>query len=122
MFFISTTSTRSTRSTSGINCTVGTLTRPFIHFGIPPDAKYVGTANIGPVNIPDEHATVILFEGTDRENGGVFYGEVTAPDCVPVSSGFYSNRTGFLQTTFFDITGGIPDLSVFIPPTGCTPV
>merc|ERR1711874_692288 len=75
------------------NCTVGTLTRPFIHFGIPPDAKYVGTANIGPVNIPDEHATVILFEGTDRENGGVFYGEVTAPDCVPVSSGFYSNRT-----------------------------
>merc|ERR1711976_1144247 len=59
------------------NCTVSALTRPFIHFGIPPDAKYVGTANIGPVNIPDEHATVIVFEGMSRESGGQFYGEVT---------------------------------------------
>ncbi|XP_035826505.1 mammalian ependymin-related protein 1-like [Aplysia californica] len=104
------------------NCTVGALTRPFIHFGIPPDAKYTGTANVGPVNIPDEHATVILFEGTDRESGGFYYGEVTSPDCVPVASGYYSNQTGYLHTSFYDITGGIPDPSVFIPPSNCVPV
>ncbi|RUS86543.1 hypothetical protein EGW08_005682 [Elysia chlorotica] len=103
------------------NCTVSALTRPFIHFGLPPDAKYMGTANIGPVNFPDEHATVILFEGEDKQEGTFYYGEVTTPDCVPVNTGFFTNRTGYVHTSFFDITGGIPDPSVFIPPTGCTP-
>merc|ERR1712121_554187 len=41
------------------NCTKHPLSRPFIHFGIPPEARYVGTSAVGPVNIPDEHVTVI---------------------------------------------------------------
>jgi len=102
-------------------CNVSTITRPFRPFGIPPMAKYVGTANIGPVNIATEHATVIMFEGEDRQSGDKFFGEVTTPDCVPVSNGFFSEKYGFEQTNFFDITAGISDPSVFIPPTNCSP-
>merc|ERR1711963_1028531 len=40
------------------NCTKHPLSRPFIPFGMPDGAHYVGAANVGPVNIPDEHATV----------------------------------------------------------------
>merc|ERR1711879_1060533 len=104
------------------NCTVGSLTRPFRPFGIPPEANYTGSANVGPVNIPDEHATIVLFEGRNEREGFYFYGEVTAPDCIPVANGFYSNKTGYEHTDFFDITGGIPDPTVFIPPQGCKPV
>ena len=52
------------------NCTMSALTRPFMEFGIPKDARYVGTANVGPVNIPDEHAVIISFEGEDQREGG----------------------------------------------------
>merc|ERR1712121_633824 len=96
------------------NCTKHPLSRPFIHFGIPPEARYVGSEVVGPVNIPDEHMTVISFEGEDRENDAHYYGDVTAPDCIPVSNGYISNKTGFMHTMFFDITGGIPDPTVFI--------
>merc|ERR1711922_58787 len=104
------------------NCTKHPLSRPFIPFGMPDGARYVGAANVGPVNIPDEHATVIIFEGVDEEEKARFSGTVTSPDCVPVQSTYVSNRTGFVHTTFFDITGGIPDPTVFIPPANCVAV
>merc|ERR1712154_159885 len=104
------------------NCTKHPLSRPFIPFGMPDGAHYVGAANVGPVNIPDEHATVIIFDGVDEEEKARFSGTVTAPDCVPVTSMFVSNRTGFMHTMFFDITGGIPDPTVFIPPSNCVAV
>merc|ERR1712213_274391 len=104
------------------NCTKHPLSRPFIPFGMPDGAHYVGAANVGPVNIPDEHATVIIFEGVNEEEKVRYFGEVTAPDCIPVSTSFVSNRTGFVHTMFFDITGGIPDPTVFIPPSNCVAV
>merc|ERR1712110_89336 len=104
------------------NCTKHPLSRPFIPFGMPDGAHYVGAANVGPVNIPDEHATVIIFEGVDEQEKARYFGEVTAPDCIPVSTSFITNRTGFVHTQFFDITGGIPDPTVFIPPSNCVAV
>merc|ERR1711879_595804 len=53
------------------NCTVGSLTRPFRPFGIPPEANYTGSANVGPVNIPDEHATIVLFEGRNERGDSI---------------------------------------------------
>ncbi|KAK7482194.1 hypothetical protein BaRGS_00026543 [Batillaria attramentaria] len=99
-------------------CNVTTLSRPWIPAGVPRNAQYKGEANVGPVNIPNEHVTVIAFDGKDEE-GNPYYGTVTSPDCVPVASGFYSKRTGFIHTTFYDISAGIPDPSVFIPPSEC---
>ncbi|XP_025105690.1 mammalian ependymin-related protein 1-like [Pomacea canaliculata] len=95
-------------------CNTTTLSRPFIPFGVPPDARYDVEYTVGPANIPEEHITVIRFDGNITE--GAYFGTVTSPDCVPVTSGFFSNRTGFIHSTFYDITTGIPDPSVFVPP------
>ena len=50
-------------------CNATTLTRPFIPAGVPPDAHYEGEGNIGPVNIANEHVTVIRFNHKDSEGG-----------------------------------------------------
>jgi len=107
------------------NCTVGPIKRDFPVFGIPPNAKYQGTAVIGPVNIPDEHAVVMVFDGEDTGRSGdkiQYFSEVTVPSCVPISTGFYTEKIGFVQTRFFDITAGISDPMIFIPPSNCTAV
>ncbi|KAK7482196.1 hypothetical protein BaRGS_00026545 [Batillaria attramentaria] len=100
-------------------CNTTTLSRPWFPFGVPPEAEYDGEAVIGPVNIDNEHVTIVRFHGRVAE--GDFFGTVSFPDCIPINSGFFSNRTGFVETTFFDITTGIPDPTVFNPPSECTP-
>ncbi|KAK6182226.1 hypothetical protein SNE40_009954 [Patella caerulea] len=98
-------------------CTLTPLTRPFIPAGLPPDANYRGQATLGASGIPDEYTEVVLFDGTFE--GNQYFGVVTYPDCVPVESGFYSNRTGSVRTNFYDISLGVADPSVFVPPTEC---
>merc|ERR1711963_457892 len=99
-------------------CNVTTMTRPFYPAGIPEEGKYVGEAVVGPVNIASEHVTVVTYDGRFSD-GSDFYGAVSYPDCVPISSGYYSNRTGFVHTSYYDIVAGLPDPSVFVPPTEC---
>ncbi|XP_067681315.1 mammalian ependymin-related protein 1-like [Haliotis asinina] len=99
------------------NCTVSDLTRPFIPFGVPPDARFRGEGSIGASGLPDEHVTAVLFEGEFESNPYAFV--VTSPDCFPIEMDFYSNRTGAIRTTFYDITIGIHDPSRFIPPPEC---
>ncbi|KAK7482188.1 hypothetical protein BaRGS_00026537 [Batillaria attramentaria] len=45
--------------------------------------------------------------------------EGNSPDCVPVTFGFRSNQTGFVHTTFYDVTNGIVNPTVFNPPSEC---
>merc|ERR1712212_993311 len=89
------------------NCTVGQIERPF------------------PYNEPNEHVTVMSFDGEDTGRDGEkikYFTEVTVPDCVPVTSGMYSDKFGFVKTFYFDITAGIADPMVFIPPSNCKAV
>ncbi|KAK7103811.1 hypothetical protein V1264_018636 [Littorina saxatilis] len=99
-------------------CNKTALTRPFRPFGIPPESRYEGEFNLGPVNIPNEHVTVISFFGK-FEDGSEYVGTVSSPDCIPVSSGFYANTTGFVHTSFYDVVPGIPDPTVFDIPSEC---
>merc|ERR1711879_488789 len=107
------------------NCTVGQIERPFPVAGIPPNANYRGTGVIGPYNEPNEHVTVMSFDGEDTGRDGEkikYFTEVTVPDCVPVTSGMYTDKIGFVKTFYFDITAGIADPMVFIPPSNCKAV
>ncbi|XP_076443031.1 mammalian ependymin-related protein 1-like [Babylonia areolata] len=99
-------------------CNTTTLSRPFIPAGVPPGAHYNGQAVVGPVNIPNEHISVIRFEGRSDE-GNPMFGTVTTPDCLPVNGGFYSNRTGYVFRQYYDVTIGIPDPTVFDIPMEC---
>ena len=44
-------------------CNVSVLSTPWRPAGLPPNAMYDGEANVGPVNIPNEHVSVIRFSG-----------------------------------------------------------
>ncbi|XP_045169094.1 mammalian ependymin-related protein 1-like [Mercenaria mercenaria] len=99
-------------------CNVTTLMRPFRPFGVPPFAKFLFEAEIGAAGVPGESLIAQTWDG-EFEDKSRFVSTVTYPDCVPLSSGFYSNETGFVQSDFFDISLGISDPMVFIPPQEC---
>merc|ERR1719315_204486 len=99
-------------------CNVTTLTRPFRGFGVPPFAKFLFEAEIGAAGVPGESIIAQTFDGEFRDQAR-FIVTVTYPDCVPVNFGFYSNETGAAISDFFDLSLGISDPMVFIPPTEC---
>ncbi|KAL5009386.1 hypothetical protein ScPMuIL_014967 [Solemya velum] len=99
-------------------CNVTTLTFPFIPFGVPPDAVFDAEATIGAAGVPGEQLVIQSFNGNTTEGGQYVVG-VSSPSCVPVYLFYNSQRTGFVQRNFFDLEMGIPDPSVFIPPTEC---
>ncbi|WAR18769.1 EPDR1-like protein [Mya arenaria] len=99
-------------------CNVTDLMRPFRPFGVPPFAKFVFEAEIGAAGIPGESLIAQTWDG-EFEDKSRFVVTTTYPDCVPLNSGFYSNETGFVQSDFYDISVGISDPMVFIPPTEC---
>ncbi|XP_033736122.1 mammalian ependymin-related protein 1-like [Pecten maximus] len=99
-------------------CNVTNLTRPFRPFGVPPEGKFEGSATVGAAGVPNEFMAVNNFYG-NFSDGDRFFGTVTNPDCIPIASGFYSENTGFVHRTFFDLNIGIADPMVFIPPKEC---
>ncbi|OWF37119.1 mammalian ependymin-related protein 1-like [Mizuhopecten yessoensis] len=99
-------------------CNVTNLTRPFRPFGVPPEGQFEFSATIGAAGVPGEYMVVNNFYGNFTD-GARFFGTVTSPDCMPVSNGFFSEDTGFVHRTFFDMNIGIADPMVFIPPREC---
>ncbi|XP_063425524.1 mammalian ependymin-related protein 1-like [Mytilus trossulus] len=98
-------------------CNVTTLTRPFMPDGVPSNATFEGFATVGAAGISGQSLNVQnwkLTSGTET-----FYGVVTSPDCVPVQHTHYMPPSTFVVSSFFDITAGIRDASVFTPPTEC---
>ncbi|XP_046579776.1 mammalian ependymin-related protein 1-like isoform X1 [Haliotis rubra] len=100
------------------NCTITTLTRPWIPFAVPQDARFRGEGVIGASGIPDEHVTIANFDGTT--DGNPYFIIATIEDCVPVTAGFYSNSTGGVLRQFYDITLST-DAKAFTPPAECHP-
>ncbi|XP_033736121.1 mammalian ependymin-related protein 1-like [Pecten maximus] len=100
-------------------CNVTNLTEPFIPRGVPREAEFEGEATIGAAGVPGEFMVVENFKGTFRSTGAKFFGVSTVPDCMPIEFGYYSEKTGFVQQTMFDVNIGISDPNVFIPPKEC---
>ncbi|XP_046579778.1 LOW QUALITY PROTEIN: mammalian ependymin-related protein 1-like [Haliotis rubra] len=99
-------------------CNETGITRPWIPFGVPPDARFRGNADIGAAGVPDEHVIVNLFDGTIDNNP--YFMTASGTDCIPIQAGFFSNDTGGVLTDFFDISIGISDPEAFIPPRECS--
>ncbi|XP_033127892.1 mammalian ependymin-related protein 1-like isoform X3 [Anneissia japonica] len=89
----------------------------FYPIGIPNNATFYGEANIGTKGFPGEGVLVQEWGGATER--GRYIGVWTLTGCLPVREGYYSNQTGFINTEFFDITLGISDPNVFIPPQEC---
>lgn len=103
-------------------CTKTEITFPFQPYEPPRSAKYFGGAVIG--------SNAGVGEGVEVENYG---GEVDMPDgttaryvgtwtlkgCLPVHDGYFSQKTGFVNVDFFDVTLGVEDVNIFNPPDIC---
>merc|ERR1711963_356509 len=96
-------------------CNVSTISRPFIPAGIPVEGRYVGEAVVGPVNIANEHVTVVTYDGKFSD-GADFYGSVSYPDCCPSPAA--TTATGLASSTPLSTTSlpGSPT-----PPCSCPP-
>ncbi|XP_035699305.1 mammalian ependymin-related protein 1-like isoform X2 [Branchiostoma floridae] len=100
-------------------CVTRELNYAFRPIEIPPNATHMGDFTIGTKGAPHEGVEVSLWGDRNREEGAEWVGSFTSTGCVPVSDMFYSNRTGRVTTEFFDVTLGIADANVFIPPREC---
>ncbi|XP_071962541.1 mammalian ependymin-related protein 1-like [Antedon mediterranea] len=92
----------------------------FFPIGIPENATFYGEANIGTKGFPGEGVLVQTWGGQSER--GRYSGIWTVTGCLPVKEGYYSNQTGYISTEFYDITLGISDPNVFMPPKECSGV
>ncbi|XP_050407103.1 mammalian ependymin-related protein 1 [Patella vulgata] len=98
-------------------CNATAISRSFTPFGVPNGANFSGIGVLGVSGIPNEHVNVEFFEG--RYENNPYFIAVTQPGCFPVQFGYYSEQTGYDHRTFIDVTLGVPDPNVFIPPKEC---
>lgn len=103
-------------------CTIHDITFDWHPLDIPTNATFEGFETLG--SYPDSVTLSQWFVGNatgPRGSKGVRYKTFTTVGCVPVRSDFMSNATGFTYEEFSDVTLGLHDPNIFIPPTGCTP-
>lgn len=62
-------------------------------------ANFTGEATIGAAGIAGENVVIENFNGQFTD-GTKFFGDVTYPDCIPVSNGFFNNDIGFAMNTY----------------------
>ena len=102
-------------------CHIHPITWPWVGHDIPAAANFEGYETIGAY--PDFITLTqwVQTNATGRGGPGHRYLTFTANGCVPVRDDFFSNATGFTYEEFSDVTLGLHDPNIFIPPQGCTP-
>ncbi|XP_065184344.1 mammalian ependymin-related protein 1-like [Sycon ciliatum] len=98
-------------------CEKFALKEPFRYIQVPENATSYGEAYVGSSSVAGAGTLVNLWGGeTER---GRYSGSWTSVGCVPVTDSYVSSTTGFIHWTFYDVTLGISDPNVFIPPSNC---
>ncbi|MBN3281749.1 EPD protein, partial [Polyodon spathula] len=93
-----------------------------VHFRpleVPQNATFGGQLIIGGSSKPGEGLLVNLWKGTDSQTQGSYTLTFTEFGCLPIQQSYFSKETGPLFTSYFDMTTGIRDPNVFIPPPFC---
>ncbi|KAI8486651.1 Mammalian ependymin- protein 1 [Branchiostoma belcheri] len=100
-------------------CETRELNYPFRPIEIPMNANHFGDFTVGTKGAPHEGVVVSMWGERNQQEGTDWVGVFTYTGCVPVNDMFYSNRTGRVTTEFFDVTLGLSNPDVFIPPREC---
>ncbi|KAI8479985.1 Mammalian ependymin- protein 1 [Branchiostoma belcheri] len=101
-------------------CETRALNTTFRRFEIPDFARPLGEFTVGTKGEPGEGVDVTLWGGR-TEDGADWAGVFTLAGCVPVNDRYIRNATSFDNIDFYDVTLGIANASVFIPPHECMP-
>ncbi|WAR18765.1 EPDR1-like protein [Mya arenaria] len=100
-------------------CNVTSIMFPFRQVGVPPEAKFLFMGEFGPASIQFEHLTAVTFAGNATVDNIRYTTTVTYPDCVPIGDNYYNDKTGFVESRYFDISLGISEPEAFLPPSVC---
>lgn len=97
------------------------LNEPFRPFEIPHDAHFVDDLDLGTDAFPGGGVEVSVFDIDALKTKGFFWqGVVTKVACIPVRDLMYDSKIkNFYESHFFDITLGISNPNVFVPPAEC---
>lgn len=94
------------------------VNRPWIPAEIPPKAEFLAEEYIGDAGIPNEGLLIQTWAGK-IPNVASYLGSWTAKGCLPVSNSMVHAQYGVILQSFYDVTLGISDPNVFIPPREC---
>ncbi|KAL0970410.1 hypothetical protein UPYG_G00241620 [Umbra pygmaea] len=100
-------------------------TEDFHPMEIPKDASLLGQVVLGSSSGPGQGLLVNTWYGeqvTPTGGKAKWMSTFTEFGCVPVSTTYYTDMTGWVLTTFFNIVVGIEDPQEFIPPNFCKDV
>ncbi|XP_043931360.1 mammalian ependymin-related protein 1-like [Protopterus annectens] len=95
------------------------LTKPFMKAGVPKNATFVAKLIIGGTSDPRQRLLVNTWSGENKTEGVHYFVTVTEFGCLPVSLLTNMRQSGWVLTSFFNITLGIKNSGVFVPPRYC---
>ncbi|XP_043538537.1 mammalian ependymin-related protein 1-like [Chiloscyllium plagiosum] len=98
-------------------CVKTPLRVPFLPIAIPRNATFVSQIYIGGSSAPREGILANVWSG--EINTVHYMATFTEVGCLPVSEVIYTKETGWVTEMFYDLTTGISDPNVFIPPPKC---
>ncbi|CAH1772370.1 unnamed protein product, partial [Owenia fusiformis] len=87
---------------------------------VPRNSTFYGEAYLG-ASIPEAGVEVSMWGAEYKESSGAtvrWNGEFTTVGCIPVHTS-RSRSSDYVSTHFYDVTVGISDPNVFIPPKEC---
>ncbi|XP_052417784.1 ependymin [Carassius gibelio] len=100
-------------------CQKNPLSDQFHPFHIPHNASLQSQVILGGSSSRKEGLLVNTWKGDVPEIGGKYLATVTEFGCFPVSMLYYSARTGWIATTYFNAVKGIGDPEQLNPPPFC---
>ncbi|KAK3093412.1 hypothetical protein FSP39_015267 [Pinctada imbricata] len=99
-------------------CNVTTLTRPFFYRGVLPGSTFQYLSEIGASGVPYESTIVAGFAGNSSTGSEHHVSIVSYPSCVPIQNQHFRGND-YEESNYYNITIGIRDPAVFIPPEEC---
>eukprot|EP00054_Salpingoeca_dolichothecata_P031421 m.263452 g.263452 ORF g.263452 m.263452 type:complete len:180 (+) comp26943_c0_seq1:1-540(+) len=102
------------------NCSVYNMEHPFRRHDIPTNAVFAGYELIG--SYPNQVELAQWMANTTYRSGPSHqFLTFEVSECAPVRDDHWNENTGFHYEEFSDLTVGLSNPNIFIPPTGCTP-
>ena len=102
-------------------CETGQLTEPFIPHSVVSNATYRGDYVVGSNAYPDSSVEIEIWHHTfTNSKGNKYYwdGQFTRTGCVPIIT-TVSGPDDFWSESFVDVTLGLSDPNIFVPPSEC---
>ncbi|XP_023116905.2 ependymin [Amphiprion ocellaris] len=102
-------------------CCKKALCRSFHPLAVPQNASLLGQVVLGSSSGPAQGVLVNTWAGklNMKKTRAKYMSTVTEFGCVPVSTLFYTDKTGWIVTSFFNNVIGLADPQMLIPPSFC---